>query len=201
VPAPDGLRDRIAALRSPAGAPASARARRRQPSLLAGSIALVGLVIALVLVVAFLPGGALAPTVAEAAELATRPATDPAPAPRTDAPALLDAGVDGVAFPAWAADFGWEPTGARSDEIDGRDATTVFYEKGDRRLAYTIVSGDALDVPAGGTTAVAGTVFTEIHDGVTWEREGRTCVLTGAGVPDARVVELAGWRGDGAVVF
>ena len=201
VPAPDGLRARVAALRPPAPTSAPVPERRHGPSLLVGSIALVALVIALVLVVAFLPGGALAPTVAEAAELAARPAVDPAPAPRADAPALLDAEVDGVAFPAWAAGFGWEATGARSDELDEREATTVFYENDGRRLAYTIVSGAPLAVRGGGTESIAGTDFTAIEDGVTWERDGHTCVLTGEGVPDARLLELAGWRGDGAVVF
>ena len=204
VPAPDGLRARVAALRPPAPAPAPAPARRRGPSLLVGSVALVVLVIALALVVAFLPGGAVAPTVAEAAELAERPAVEPAPAPRADAPALLDAEVDGVAFPAWAAAFGWEATGARSDEIGEREATTVFYEKDGRRLAYTIVSGGALIVPGGGTASIAGTDFTAIDDGVTWERDGHTCVLTEEGRRSggaAMLLELAGWRGDGAVVF
>jgi hypothetical protein len=167
----------------------------------AGVTALVCLVIALVLVIVLLPSGALAPTVAEAAELAALSATDPAPAPRPDAPALRDVGVDGVAFPAWAGEFGWRATGARSDDLDGRDATTVFYENGGRRLAYTIISGDALEVPDGRTVIIADVAFTAIDDGVTWERGGRTCVLTGQGVPAARLVELAGWRGDGGVVF
>jgi hypothetical protein len=59
--------------------------------------------------------------------------------------ALLDQEVDGVAFPSWARAFGWTATGVRSDRLDGRRATTVFYEKQGQRVAYTIVSGVPLD--------------------------------------------------------
>ena len=46
------------------------------------------------------------------------------------------------------------------------------------------------------------TVFS--NDGrlvATWERDGRTCVLAGAGVPDDKIAALAGWTGLGAVQF
>ena len=36
---------------------------------------------------------------------------------------------------------------------------------------------------------------------VTWLRDGKTCVLSGAGVDDATLVKLAVWKGDGAVEF
>jgi hypothetical protein len=36
---------------------------------------------------------------------------------------------------------------------------------------------------------------------VTWERNGRTCVMTGAGVPDAKLAELAGWQAKGQLEF
>jgi hypothetical protein len=32
----------------------------------------------------------------------------------------------------------------------------------------------------------------------TWERRGHTCVLTGDGVPEAKLAQLAGWNTDGA---
>jgi len=52
-----------------------------------------------------------------------------------------------VAFPEWDTKFGWEATGIRTGEVEGRDATTVYYEKEGKTLAYTIVGGDVLDVP------------------------------------------------------
>jgi hypothetical protein len=36
---------------------------------------------------------------------------------------------------------------------------------------------------------------------VTWERHGRTCVLSGAGVAATKLLDLAGWKGLGAVPF
>ena len=36
---------------------------------------------------------------------------------------------------------------------------------------------------------------------MTWERDGRTCVLTGMGVPAGTLVKLAAWKGKGAVDF
>ena len=45
------------------------------------------------------------------------------------AQALLDASVNGVAFPAWKEEFGWRATGQRGDDLDGRDTRTVEYQK------------------------------------------------------------------------
>jgi len=195
VPAPAGLRSRIEVMRSPAARPA----RRR--GLMAGGFAVAAAAVLLIVALVVLPGGAGGPTVAQAAELARLPATQPAPGVSAGDPARLDAAVDGVAFPAWVKEFGWEAVGARSDEIGGRAATTVFYEKEGRRLAYTIVGGEALEVPDGTTVTVKGVGFTAIDQGVTWRRDGHTCVLTGAGVPPDRVLDLAGWRGAGALTF
>ena len=36
---------------------------------------------------------------------------------------------------------------------------------------------------------------------VTWLRDGHTCVLSGSGVPRRTMLELAAWKGDGAVAF
>ena len=63
-----------------------------------------------------------------------------------------------MAFPEWGAKFGWETAGIRKGEVEGRDATTVYYEKEGKTLAYTIVGGDALDVPDDAkTVTVEGT--------------------------------------------
>jgi hypothetical protein len=42
----------------------------------------------------------------------------------------------------WSEEFGWRQVGSRMDPLDGRRAETVFYERGHRRIAYTIVSGE-----------------------------------------------------------
>src|SRR5215208_5719767 len=160
-------------------------------------------VLALVLV---LPGAVSGgPSVATAAELAEKPPTQPAPG-MTTTPQLLAADVDGVPFPNYAAKFGWKPVGAREDDPSGRGTTTVFYEKGGRTIAYTIVSGDALDPPSDArTTKRGGVEYRAFRSGsrdvVTWERDGHTCVISGKDTPSAELVSLADWRGKGAIPF
>jgi hypothetical protein len=161
-------------------------------------VALAGAAAAAVLLAVVLaaPGG---PTVEDAAAFATAPATAPAP-PAQGAELALQ--QDGIPFPAWTEKFGWEATGSRTDELDGRATTTVFYEKDGKTLAYTIVGGDALDVPDGDVIEVKGTPVTVFDDDgrlvATWERDGNTCVLSGDGVDAAKLAELAGWVPQGA---
>jgi hypothetical protein len=196
--APLRLRERIEAERERARRPA----RRRRLALggaLAGATAAAAVLVALLL-----PGGAGGPSVVEAAELGIRPATEPAPMPGR--PKLLDAFAFGLPFPDWAEKFGWQPSGRRVDEIDGRRAVTVFYEKDGSEIAYTIVSGDPLPVPE--PSAAARREGTPLHyvsrDGrtiVTWERSGLTCILSGDGVAATKLLDLAGWKGLGAVPF
>jgi hypothetical protein len=196
--APLRLRERIEAERERARGPA----RRRRLTLggaLAGATAAAAL-----LVVLLLPGGAGGPSVVEASELGTRPPTQPAPEPGQ--PKLLDASAFGLPFPDWAEKFGWEASGRREDEIDGRRAVTVFYEKEGREIAYTIISGDALSAPEPSAAARReGTPLRYVRlDGrtiVTWERDGRTCILSGSDVPATTLLNLAGWKGLGAVPF
>jgi hypothetical protein len=160
------------------------------------------------LVLSLLLPGALSggPTVADAAALAEKAPTRPAPGGVPGTPQLLRADVDHVPFPNYAAKFGWIPVGGRDDDPSGRDATTVYYERGGRTIAYTIVSGDALDPPSGARSSTrGGTEFREFrHNGrpvVTWERRGHTCVLSGKAVPPAELLALADWRGKGAIPF
>ena len=198
VEAPARLRTVLAGER-----PAPAR-RRFAPLAWAGAAAAVAAVAVAIVVLA---GGASAPTIDEAAGLASRPATAPAPPPRADQPTLLAAEAEGLAYPNWAGEFGWRASGERSDGLGDRDATTVLYRNADgNQLAYTIVSGDALEPEAGAeTTKVDGVELAVTRDGdrtvVTWLRDGHTCVLSGSGVPRRTMLELAAWKGDGAVAF
>ena len=169
--------------------------RRRMPLRLslAGGLVTAVLVVALVLVGTSAGG----PTVAEAAALGQRPPEAGPPAARTAT--LLQTEIAGVAFPAWAEKFGWRAVGVRTDKLGDRATQTVFYQRGDRRIAYTIVSGDELDKPDGPTRTVLGTELTAIDGGVTWTRQGHTCVLTGA--PRDVLDKLAAWNGKGTVPF
>ena len=178
------------------------RTTRRRYALGSGLAIAAAAAIALVLVLV-LPANVGGPSVAEAAVLGTR--APMAPAPTAASPTLLAQSVGGVPFPYWAKKFGWKATGVRKDMIGGRQATTVFYEKAGRRVAYTIVAGDALATPKGshpltreGTDLRLLTV--NGHSVVTWERLGRTCILSGLDDP-ATLTKLAAWKGKGTVQF
>jgi hypothetical protein len=198
VQAPAGLHRRIEAPRKQL----AERAAYRRPVLVGVGLAAAAAAVVLALTVPGLGG----PSLAQAATLGALPADNPAPAQQAEEPKLLDLSVDGVPFPAYAAKFGWEATGARTDSLDGRRAVTVFYEKEGEQIAYTIVSGDPLDVPDDATRVTReGTdvYVTQIsgHPVVTWQRGGRTCILTGSGVDPDTMVELAAWHGMGSVPF
>jgi anti-sigma factor RsiW len=194
VSAPASLRERVDA------APRARASSRRRRALVPAVAALAVAVLAAVLVLpSGTPGG---PSVVEAAALAQRPAVEPAP--RSVMGKLLDRRAAGLPFPDWAQKFGWQATGARTDTVDGRRMTTVFYAKGARRIAYTIVSGAALDEPEGGDRVVEGTRVRLVRARppalVTWLRRGHTCVLSGAADPET-LRNLAAWKGKGAVAF
>jgi anti-sigma factor RsiW len=200
VEAPAALRARIEAERARRAAP-----RLRRPRVLALGFAAAAAAAALVLLVT-IPGGVSGPSIAEAATLAQLPATDAAPRPLADQPKLLEAEIEGVVFPSWDEKFGWRAAGAREDELDGRATKTVFYEKEGKRIAYTIVGGEALDVPDGVRVGRReGTVLRFFESGgrtvVTWERDAKSCVLSGADVPTDTLLKLAAWKGKGAVDF
>ena len=185
--------------------PEQRRRRRISFSLpLAGGLA-AGAAFAIFLALV-LPGGAGGPSVVEAATLAVRPVAAPAPAPDPAHPNLLSARAEGLAFPDWAEEFGWRATGRRVDELDGRRAVTVFYEKGGRRIGYTILSGELIEPPDEASRTIRdGTTLHGLESEgrviVTWPRGGRTCVLSGVGVDAATLLDLAAWKGKGAVSF
>lgn len=196
--APARLRGRIEAER---------RSRRRsaRPRLVLGTglVAATATAVALLLV---LPGGAGGPSIAAAAALSTRPPTAPAPPPRPGQPKLLARAVGGVPFPNWLKKFGWRASGVRADTLGGRETATVFYRKQGHRIGYTIVDGSPLQVPSGAARARReGTELRTFRtDGrlvVTWLRGGKTCVLSGRGVPRAVLLKLAAWKGKGGVPF
>ena len=184
---PESLRTAVEADR-----PTRRRRGRLVPKLaVAGAVAVAAAVVAAVV----LTGGPGAPTVADAARLATQPPT--APAPAATGGTRLALGVGGTSFPDFARAYGWHAVGVRHGRVDGRDATVVIYAKGPRRLAYAIVSGNALPRPADGEATVLGgveyqTVRLNGRLVVTWRRGGHTCVLIGD-APRSELVKLASW--------
>ena len=194
-PAPARLRAKIDAQRL-------RPVRRRRLPLVAGACAsAAALVLALILT-----GGGEPPSIADAAALATKPATARAPGPYDESTTLLALEVEDVPYPNWSHRFGWQATGTRTDRIRGREAKTVFYEKRGRRIGYTIVTGGALRKPAAGARVVRqGTELRTLdlagRTVVTWRRRGHTCVLSGADVGRTTLLTLGSWRGKGSVPY
>jgi hypothetical protein len=198
VSAPVALRSRVEAMqREPAP-----RRRWRMPSLrILVPAAGLAVAAAVALFVVFAGGAPSTDTILAAA---TRPPTATVSLDPTQ-PALLRDRVEEVRFPNFEGKFGWEAKGTRTDELDGRDTRTVFYRREGREAAYTIVGGEALPWPDGERTTIDGVKLRSFIDGdrtvVTWRRGGRTCVLSGRGVSKASLLELAAWKGKGAVTF
>ena len=200
VSAPLALRGRIEAARR-----RGHRRPRRSRWTATVPAAAVGAAAAVTGVLLALPaGGPGAPSVVSAATLGSRPATGPAPASRPGSH-VLRMQAYGVVYPNWSRGYQWRPTGMRVDGVGDRTATTVFYRRGSRTIAYTIVSGQTLAVPPASrgviTNGVALHVFTfGGRNAVTWTRLGHTCVLSGA-VPGQALRELAAWHDHGQVQF
>src|SRR5579884_160534 len=175
--------------------------RARRPRMRMGYVAVAGAIAAAAIaVVLVLPGGAPgSPSVSQAAGLALRGPSAPAPAPDSmDPRAKLAEHFQEVYFPNWSATLGWRAVGMRQDRLDGRPTTTVYYQRGDELVAYTIVGAPALSPPSAPVTRSNGyqlRVFSQAGRAVvTWRRAGHTCVLSAAGVPVSMLERLAGWR-------
>ena len=185
------------------GRPLAQPPRRRRPVLGAG---LVGAVGALIWLLFALGGSQVTLTVAQAAAVAARPAVVAVAEPRDDGVTLPHLRSGGLPFPYWEDHFEWRAAGARTDRLRGRTLTTVFYRRGGRQVAYTIVPGGRLPAMSGARMMVrAGTVVMSSSSGgeliVTWLRRGHTCVLSGHGVSLEALLKLAVWRGHGRIPF
>ena len=150
--------------------------------------------IAVTLAVVMLMGGG--PGIEDVAAAATRAPTEEV-APVAADSKVLNERIATVRFPNLLGKFGWKAVGTRTDEIKGRDTRTVFYEKGGKRIAYTVVAGAALEQPKSADRAtVEGTVVRGLRakgmEVVTWRRRGHTCVLASKDVPRKELIALAG---------
>ena len=137
--------------------------------------------------------------------------TEPAPKPVEGMPGVLDRAVETVAFPD-LGHYGWRPIGARTDDIAGRSAVTVYYSHGGRQLRYTIVAGagdvDNAQAMTGETVTWSRRTVSFITGApaltVVLKREGRTVVVTAPGA-DAKfrrtMLRLASYRAGGRLDF
>jgi hypothetical protein len=180
-----------------AGALFGRSARRITPRALL-IVAAANAVIALVaLAVVLAIGDDDPPRVADMSALAGRPSDDPAPGRVAGTP-NLDVEVDGLAWPDWRRVAGWRATGMRRDEVGGRETATVFYARRRSRVAYSIVERPALGLPEGRRATRGGTTYVlTTFDGrraVVWHRAGRTCVISGRGLPHRSLLRLAGYE-------
>ena len=185
------LRARIEAQRALATArPGRKPAFHRQPGALASAVAALALL---------LPGGRPgAPSFSQAAQLALRGPSAPAPVVDPGDPRIqLDRRLQGVYFPNWSRTLGWRPVGLRTDRLGGHPAVTVYYQRRDMRVAYTIVGAPALAQPSVPVTRVGGFALQTLRlrgrTVVTWRRAGHTCVLSASGVRTRVLERLAHW--------
>ena len=163
-------------------------------------------VLALVLPIIF---GAGNPSVIDVHRLSAAGPEAPAPPPVRGARHELAAQVEGVSFPNLhlKPGFDWQAVGERSDSLDGRPTKTVFYTHEGHRVAYTIVGGDPLTVPADAEPRTRSGVDVGLlrddhgHDIAVFQRGGRTCVISGHVERRSSLVRLATWSGHGQITF
>jgi hypothetical protein len=207
VRAPERLHRRVQEMVAPRERPGAAIGRGAFHGRVRPTLAAMAVAAAAGVAIALLTGGGTqqpqrGPSLSAASRLTLSAATMGAPGESTTHAAQLNVAVDGVAFPYWEDRFGWRATGARTDTLGGRRVTTVFYSgPGAGRIGYAIVGGTPAPAVGGGTTVWHGGVPYRLlgeHDApvVTWQRNGRLCVLSGRGVSGAMLVRLASW-GDG----
>jgi hypothetical protein len=144
--------------------------------------------------------------IAQATAAHAKPVERAAPQEQAGAPTLLDFERHGVVFPAWRTTFAWDAVGERDDTAEGRQIATVLYRKAERSIGYSVISGDRIEPPTNARRVERdGTDVRVLTQGdrvvVVFERQGRTCVMSGVGVAEATMVELAAWKGRGTVSF
>jgi hypothetical protein len=197
VAAPERLRRRIEAER--VQAVPLARQRRRG---LSAAVAVIAAALTASAFFLFPSGVSDTDLIGEVADLHGRSAALELPPPRSLT--LLGIDAEGLAFPRLRP-RGWRAVGFRTDTLHGRQATTVFYRRGSRRIGYTILSGRPLRPPADARLERRGEVDypTLTVDGrtvVTWPRSGLTVVLSGRRVSHRILVNLASWTGGGTII-
>jgi hypothetical protein len=168
-----------------------------RPRLASGG-AIAAVVVALAIVVG-LSGGSPTLSVRDASAPTLRHATTGPPAESSSNRRELTAAVDGISFPYWDAHFGWHSTGSRSDRVDGRTITTIFYgNRRGQRVGYAIVAGTSPAQMSGGIVSMRdGTPYRLLTVNgaavVSWLRKGHLCIVSGRRVDGATLLRLASW--------
>jgi hypothetical protein len=209
VPAPESLHRQVEAMiagtKTAGAAPragsraggGAGRAFGFGPRLAAGG-AFAAVLIALAIVVG-LSGGSSTLNVRDASKTTVRTASSAPPAESRSDGRELAASVDGVSFPYWGAHFGWRATGSRTDRVDGRTITTIFYaNRRGQRVGYAIAAGTSPAQMSGGLVSMRdGTPYRLLTVNgravVSWLRDGHLCVVSGHGVDGATLLRLASW--------
>lgn len=172
--------------------------QRRARLVYAGALGVTVAAVVAMLVL-LLPGGSPgAPTVSQAAALATRGAAMPPP---RELGFKVDEDVQDTYFPNWDRSFHWQASGRRVDRPDGHLAVTVYYVKGSKQIAYTILTSPPLDwttAPKHHDNGIGLQSF--VQDGrtiVSWRRDGHTCVLSSSDMSAGQLARLAAWKAPG----
>jgi hypothetical protein len=207
VEAPPALRARVEEMVATA-------TERRRPRLGLGNVgasgiwrrrslagALAAAAVAAVLLVTLSAGGGHTLNLRSAAAPTLLASTIPAPV-RSDHSEFLTASVGAVRFPYLEDAFGWHSSGSRTDTIDGRPVTTVFYSRGAARIGYAIY-GVPSPSSAGGVVHDEGGTQYRVLSGsgaaiISWTREGHLCVMSGRGASAQELIRLAGWDEGGS---
>jgi len=190
--APLGLRERIEASR-PRGM-TQTRLRARRGSLSVAALAALALVLALAL-----PSGTPgSPTVSQAAALGPRGPSSAAGVPAIDPghPNQLNRSVGKLYFPNYTSEkVGYRAIGQRTDRVNGRTIVTVYYAGPRGTVAYSIVGSPPLRPPGGSGRQMDGFILHTLRlDGrivVTWDEDGHTCLISGAGISARQLSRLA----------
>jgi hypothetical protein len=182
---------------SPRAARRAGRSFGLGPRLASGG-AIAAVVVALAIVIG-LSGGSSTLSVHDASAPTLRHATTGPPSESSSNSRELTAAVDGVSFPYWEAHFGWRSTGSRTDRVDGRTITTIFYgNRRGQRVGYAIVAGTSPAQMSGGIVSMRdGTPYRMLTVNgaavVSWLRKGHLCIVSGRGVDGATLLALASW--------
>lgn len=193
-PAPPGLRAQVSSM----AAAAAPRRRERSRTLVIAPAALALAALA-ALLIALLPGASdrnATPAAGVAAAALAAP-EEAAPTRDAAAPAALSRRVEGVAFPYWSDQLGWNATGYRSDVVAGREVATVVYQDAaGRRVGYAIAAGVSALPDAGTPVTRGGETYRVLALGdaraVVWLRDGHLCVIASRNTDEGTLLKLAG---------
>ena len=172
----------------PPSTPVAIPDRRRRIGLVAG-IAIIAAAIGVAVAFGLSGNGDAGRLVTAVVTVQDEEVDDPPPSVPPDAAA-------GGGFRESAAVAGWTPVGARADTVEGVAVTTVFWGRAGRRVAHTVLPGDAPPPDGARRTGRRGVLLSSFDSGprtaVTWTENGRTSVISAIAVDRGELYDLAG---------